>query len=70
MLAYIAGGMIQVLDCGFAFAGALEQSSQLSDDRILMKTLKDFFGKWAIYNACHGERNQGPVALQDVMEVN
>ena len=66
----IAGGMIQVLDCGFAFAGALEQSSQLSDERILIKTLKNFLGKWAIYTALKGERNQGPVALQDVMDAN
>ena len=34
-------GMVQILDCGFALAGALSQSSQQSDQRRLMRTLRE-----------------------------
>ena len=34
-------GMVQILDCGFALAGALSQSSQQSDQGRLMRTLRE-----------------------------
>ena len=80
VLAYIAikymidDGQFHIMDCGLALGGALCQTSQASDQRILMSVLKTFYGR-LMYTIALQDEGTPPLPgevtdVEEVMEID